>query len=118
MATKTVKATPEMIEAAMRSVDWEAQAAVTDEEIEAHIASDPDVAPDMSDRAATAWIVQRVRRQSGLSQAAFATRYGIPVRSLQEWEQGRREPEATVLSYLRVIEQIPDAVTQALSKAA
>ncbi|CAA9379954.1 MAG: hypothetical protein AVDCRST_MAG93-9099 [uncultured Chloroflexia bacterium] len=115
MATRTVKVTPEMVEEAMRSVDWKAQAVVTDQEIDAHIASDPDVAPDLSDRAAAAAIVQRVRRQSGLSQVAFATRYGIPVRSLQEWEQGRREPEATVLTYLRVIAAEPDVVARALT---
>jgi putative transcriptional regulator len=117
MAGKSVTATPEMVEAAMREVDWAAQDALTDADIAAQIAADPDVAPDTSGRAATAAAVQRARRATGLSQSGFARRYRIPLRTLQEWEQGRREPEATVLSYLAVIEREPEMVAKALAAA-
>ncbi|MFZ4407333.1 MAG: helix-turn-helix domain-containing protein [Paracraurococcus sp.] len=118
MATKRVTATPALLEAALRSVDWQAQDALTDADIDAQIAEDPDAAPDMSDRfLRSAAFVQRVRRKTGLSQTAFAARYRIPVRTLQEWEQGRREPEATVLAYLTVIEREPDMVGRALTPA-
>lgn len=50
-------------------------------------------------------------------EGAFGARYRIPLRTLQEWEQGRRE-EATVLTYLAVIEREPEAVTRALTEAA
>ena len=115
MAGKFVKVTPEMVEAAKRGVDWAAQDALTDADIAAQIAADPDVAPDTSGRAATAAVVQRARRATGLSQSEFARRYRIPLRTLQEWEQGRREPEAAVQAYLTVIEREPEAVAKALA---
>lgn len=58
---------------------------------------------------------KRVRRALGLSQEQFANRFGIPLRTLQEWEQGRREPDATTLAYLKVIEHEPDVVTRILA---
>ncbi len=60
-------------------------------------------------------LAKRVRRSTGLSQEAFAERFGIPLRTFQEWEQGRREPDAAVESYLRVIEKEPDLVAHALA---
>lgn len=59
---------------------------------------------------------KHVRNLTGLSQEAFSLRFGIPLRTLQEWEQGRREPDVTTLSYLRVIEKIPNVVAKALSE--
>lgn len=60
-------------------------------------------------------LAKRVRRSTGLSQEAFAKRFGIPLRTLQDWEQGRREPDAAEVSYLRVIEKDPDMVAHALT---
>ena len=37
--------------------------------------------------------VKVLRRQLGLSQEAFAVRYGINVVTVQDWEQGRRPPQ-------------------------
>ena len=62
--------------------------------------------------------VREVRDQQGLSQSEFAKRYGLGLRSLQEWEQGRRLPETAVLTYLRVIERNPEAVQSALESSA
>lgn len=53
----------------------------------------------------------------GLNQQAFADRYSIPLRTLQEWEQRRSEPDAAVISYLRAIQQAPDAVAEALARS-
>mgnify|MGYP001045510009 CR=1 FL=1 len=58
--------------------------------------------------------VKAVREKSGLTQAEFARRYGISPRSLQEWEQGRRQPEGAVRAYLLVIDRDPRAVETAL----
>lgn len=58
--------------------------------------------------------VKAIREASGLSQSEFASRYGISLRSLQEWEQGRRKPEGAVRSYLIVIARNPRAVEKAL----
>jgi putative transcriptional regulator len=58
--------------------------------------------------------VREVREGLGLSQSEFARQFGLSLRSLQEWEQARRLPDAAVLTYLRVIERDPKAVRSAL----
>ena len=58
--------------------------------------------------------VRAIREKAGLSQAEFAQRYGFSARTLQEWEQGRAEPESAVRAYLTVIERNPKAVERAL----
>jgi len=69
-------------------------------------------------RGHAAILARRARSATGLSQTAFATRYGIPAASLRDWEQGRRAPDAATRSYLRVIARMPDLVAQALNDAA
>lgn len=44
--------------------------------------------------------VKNLRKSTGLSQRAFSEKYGIPQRTLQEWEGGRRNPPAYVLRML------------------
>jgi putative transcriptional regulator len=58
--------------------------------------------------------VSQIRESLGLSQADFAHQFGLSLRSLQEWEQARRLPDAAVLTYFRVIERNPNAVLSAL----
>jgi len=62
--------------------------------------------------------VREIREGLGLSQADFAKVFGLTLRSLQEWEQARRLPDAAVLTYLRVIEKNPEAVRSALRSTA
>ena len=45
------------------------------------------------------------RQRSGLSQAQFATLLGVSVRTLQEWEQGRRQPSGAARTLLKVADQ-------------
>lgn len=61
--------------------------------------------------------VQKIRKRLGLSQNAFAMRFGIPVATLRDWEQRRRTPEVAARVLLKVIEKNPDAVTAALAAA-
>ncbi len=58
--------------------------------------------------------VKAVREKTGLSQTQFASRFAIELRTLQDWEQGRRSPDATVRAYLTVIDRNPLAVEEAL----
>jgi putative transcriptional regulator len=51
--------------------------------------------------------VLRARERSGLSQAEFARLLGVSVRTLQEWEQGRREPSAAARTLIRIAELHP-----------
>ncbi len=62
--------------------------------------------------------VRRIRERMDLSQSDFARQFGLTLRSLQEWEQARRLPDAAVLTYLRVIERNPKAVRSALKTSA
>ena len=80
-------------------------------------ADDP-LTDDEFERGHGATLARKARSAAGLSQTAFAARYGLPVASLRDWEQGRRAPDAATRSYLRVIAMIPDAVAQALGVAA
>lgn len=36
--------------------------------------------------------IQELREKTGLSQSKFAEYFGLPLRTVQEWEQGRRKP--------------------------
>lgn len=55
-----------------------------------------------------------IRKRLGLSQTRFAAIIGVSVRTLQNWEQGRREPEGPAKALLRVVDREPQAVLQAL----
>ncbi len=59
--------------------------------------------------------VGRIRRMAGMSQAEFARAFCINPRTLQEWEQGRRKPDATTRAYLAVIAKNREAVLDALA---
>ena len=56
--------------------------------------------------------VKRLRWELGLTQEAFAERYGIPLGTLRDWEQGRSEPDATARTYLKVIKADPKKVAK------
>jgi putative transcriptional regulator len=59
--------------------------------------------------------VKRIRTKARMSQAEFARAFCINPRTLQEWEQGRRKPDATTRAYLAVIAKNRDAVLDALA---
>ena len=54
--------------------------------------------------------VLAARRKTGLTQAQFAVLLGVSVRTLQDWEQGRREPSGAAKTLLRIAEQHPEAL--------
>ena len=62
--------------------------------------------------------VVAIRKRSGLSQNAFAAKYGIAPATLKDWEQNRREPEGPARTLLLVIDKEPEAVTRALRQLA
>jgi putative transcriptional regulator len=61
--------------------------------------------------------IRRVRRKMGLSQAQFATKFGLPPATLRNWEQGRAHPDAPTRVLLAVIAKHPEAVEDVLRKA-
>jgi putative transcriptional regulator len=56
-----------------------------------------------------------MRQKLGLSQAAFARRFGFSIRTVQQWEQGRAIPDRPARILLKVIERSPRTVEQALA---
>jgi putative transcriptional regulator len=49
-----------------------------------------------------------IRNRLKLSQHAFAGLLGVSVRTVQEWEQERREPSGPAIALLRIAEQEPE----------
>ena len=97
--------------------DWEWVRKMTDEEVEAAALSDPDAQPLTEEELAQGFRPGKLvaaRKRLGLSQAAFAERFHVNLRTLQDWEQARRVPDQVARAYLRVIERNPDAVVAAL----
>ena len=58
--------------------------------------------------------VRRIRKKLNMSQSVFADYFGVNVRTIQDWEQGRRVPTGAAKNFLFVIDQEPDAVRRAL----
>jgi len=56
--------------------------------------------------------VARVRIKSGLSQADFAAVLGVSKRTLEQWEQGRREPSGAAKTLLRIAERHPEVLVE------
>ena len=61
--------------------------------------------------------VRRIRKKLHMSQNVFANYFGVPVRTIQDWEQGRRVPSGASKNFLFVIDQEPEAVRRALTTA-
>lgn len=49
---------------------------------------------------------ERIRKMLGISRAEFSRRYGIPIRTLENWDAGKRLPPDYVIELLeRVVEE-------------
>lgn len=55
---------------------------------------------------------QVIRSKLHLSQAAFAGLMGVSLRTVQDWEQGRRKPSGPAEALLRIAEQKPEVFEQ------
>ena len=56
--------------------------------------------------------VAMARMKSGLSQSEFAGLLGVSVRTLQDWEQGRRQPSGAARTLITIAEQQPKVLRQ------
>jgi len=62
----------------------------------------------------TADDIRALRLRLGLTRAAFAARYQLPKRTLQNYEQGRVAPPAGVLTLLTLIDREPETIARIL----
>ena len=98
--------------------DW--QPPMTDAEIIAAALSDPDNPPltgAQLERMQPVSEVKRLRWSMRLSQAEFASQFGIPLGTLRDWEQRKSEPDAAARVLLRVIRISPQTVAEAVKVA-
>lgn len=58
--------------------------------------------------------VRRIREKLDMTQKAFANYFGVNVRTVQDWEQGRRVPSGASRNFLFVIDREPEAVRRVL----
>lgn len=73
-------------------------------------------AGDHSDPGAAAY-ARSVRAQTRLTQAEFASRIGVPIETVRNWEQGKRSPRGPARALLKLIEKAPQVAFAVLGAA-
>tara|TARA_R110002072_G_C7850058_1_gene525598 strand:- start:368 stop:658 length:291 start_codon:yes stop_codon:yes gene_type:complete len=58
--------------------------------------------------------VKSIRDKIGLSQTRFAGLIGVSKRTLENWEQGRRQPTGPARALLRILDKDPESAVRAL----
>jgi putative transcriptional regulator len=99
--------------------DWRAFDAMTEEERHAAALSDPDCPPATEAQLARARRVvnvRAIRQNMNLTQEEFAERFGLPLGTVRDWEQGAHRPDRAAQVLLTVIARDPDAVVRALAQ--
>ncbi len=61
--------------------------------------------------------VKQIRERYELSQSEFATLLGVSIKTLQNWEQGRRAPHGSARVLLLVAARHPEAVWDVVAPA-
>ena len=107
----------------MTPAKWARLRAKTNDEVLAEARSDPTALPVEDRRAGGLGPVGRVARVKRIrwalqmSQTEFADTFRIPLGTLRDWEQHRRDPDQAARAYLEVIAREPNAVRRALARA-
>ncbi len=61
--------------------------------------------------------IVKARMQCGLSQAQFAAALHISPRTLQQWEQGRRQPSGAAETLLKIVARHPEVLREVMASA-
>ena len=83
-------------------------------EVVAHVRGEAALPGRIVEPPAADWVVA-LRKRLKLSRRKFADRFGLDVRAVQEWEQGRRVPDRAARVLLTVIDRDPESVVRALA---
>lgn len=102
--------------------DFERLHNMTDADLEKNALTDPDNLPLTLEQLAKFRPIKKrkkvnvraIREKLGLSQEKFARYFGVSVRTLQDWEQHRHQPNRTAINFLIVVSKEPAAVQRAL----
>ena len=84
-------------------------------EVVAHVRGEVALPCRIVDAPVGGWVVA-LRKRLKLSRQKFADRFGLDVRAVQEWEQGRRVPDRAARVLLTVIDRDPESVVRALAE--
>lgn len=57
--------------------------------------------------------IKSIRAKTGLSQQQFADKLNISPRTLQNWEQGTRNPTGAAITLMRLLDKQPDLIVEA-----
>lgn len=60
--------------------------------------------------------VKALRARAKMSQAKFARAYHLPLGTVKDWEQGRRQPDAPARALLAIIDRAPEETMKILAK--
>lgn len=99
--------------------DWARVDAFTEEELHQNALDDPDNPPLTPEQLARMRRVpnpREIRVRLGLTEREFAKQFEISLDNVRAWEEGTRRPDSTAKTYLRVIQQNPEAVREALAQ--
>jgi putative transcriptional regulator len=75
----------------------------------------PSVAPGRPPQT-DAGYARRIRSQTRLTQAEFAARIGVPIETVRNWEQGKRQPRGPARALLRLLDEAPDVAFSVLGR--
>lgn len=104
--------------AEVNATDWAAFDSMTDADIAAAVAADPDAAAldqPLTAKARRVGLAGAIRFRVGLTPLEFEARYRIPVDTLRAWERGDAKPDAAMLAYLVLIDADPAGVAATLA---
>lgn len=90
-------------------VDREKLDATTDIDIARHI--DEDHENVVTERASK---TRRIRKRMGLTQLEFSRRIDVPLETIRNWEQGKREPTGPARALLKILDKNPEIALAAL----
>ena len=107
-----------------RKTNWNKLKQLTDQEIEIAAKSDNDIGISTEKELkqfkrvnpVQDIDVREIRSKLHLSEEKFAIFFGVSKRTIQEWEQHRKRPNATSRNFLRVVDFAPDIVQKALEE--
>ena len=74
----------------------------------------PPIVPEAPGKRDLATYARQIRANVKLTQAEFASRIGVPIETVRNWEQGKRAPRGPARALLKVIEQAPDVAFNVL----
>lgn len=60
--------------------------------------------------------IKAIRERVKMTQAKFAKAYGLPLGTVKDWEQGRRQPDAPARALLTLIAKKPEVVRRVLAE--